>query len=83
MAHDRLDADELPLKHAFLTLMLGVPRPGVAVALQALTSAGLIEIGRGSIVVVDREGLGTEAKGYYGLPARRYRRLMRPAAVAS
>jgi len=77
MAHDRLDGDELLLKHSFLSLMLGVRRAGVTLALRELASAGLIETKRGCIVIVDREGLEAEAKGMYGTPEREYRRLMR------
>ena len=42
MAHDRVDGDELPLTHEFLGMMLGSPRPGVTLAVQALEKAGLI-----------------------------------------
>ena len=36
MAHDRIGSDILPLTHEFLSLMLGVRRPGVTDALKSL-----------------------------------------------
>ena len=33
MSQDRLDGDDVPLTHEFLSLMLGVTRPGVTIAL--------------------------------------------------
>ncbi len=41
-AFARLESDELPLTHEFLGRMLGVPRPGVTIARQALERVGLI-----------------------------------------
>jgi CRP-like cAMP-binding protein len=78
MAHDRTDGNELPLVHEFLALMLGVRRPGVTVAIQALESRGLIGSSRARIVVLDRKGLERTAKGLYGLPEAEYDRLMGP-----
>ena len=40
MANDRLDGDEIPLTHEFLSLMLGVRRAGVTVALNYLEHRG-------------------------------------------
>jgi CRP-like cAMP-binding protein len=40
MANDRLDGDEIPLTHEFLSLMLGVRRAGVTVALHYLEHRG-------------------------------------------
>ena len=40
MAADRLDNGELPLTHEFLSMMLGVRRPGVTVAIQELERTG-------------------------------------------
>jgi CRP-like cAMP-binding protein len=77
MAHDRIDGDELPLKHEFLALMLGVRRAGVTVALQELTSASLIQTRRGHVLIMDREGLEEAANGLYGTPEAEYKRLMR------
>jgi len=63
MAHDRLDGDEIPLTHDFLSLMLGVRRAGVTVALNRLKGKALIRLSRGQIVVLDREGLKASASG--------------------
>jgi CRP-like cAMP-binding protein len=57
MSHDRFDSDELPLTQEFLAVMLATPRPVVTRAVGALTSEGVIAHGRGSVTVVDREGL--------------------------
>src|SRR5215207_5826972 len=42
MTDDRLDCDELPLTHDFLSMMLGVCRPGVTLAVQSLEGNRLI-----------------------------------------
>ncbi len=65
MAHDRLDDDTIPLTHEFLSLMLGVRRAGVTVALNALERKGVIELTRGQILITDREGLVASANGSY------------------
>jgi len=56
MAQDRIGEDELILTHEFLSLMLGVRRAGVTVALQHFESTGLISTSRGSITIKDRPG---------------------------
>ena len=66
MAHDRLDNDELAITHEFLSLMLGVRRPGVTVALSLLERSALITTDRGVISIVDRAGLKGAANGAYG-----------------
>lgn len=76
MAHDRLDGDELPLTHEFISLMLGVRRAGVTVALHALSQQALIHQARGTIHIVDREGLELVAGPYYGVPEAELQRLM-------
>ena len=66
MAHDRrLDDDTIPLTHEFLSLMLGVRRAGVTVALNALERKGVISLTRGQILITDREGLKASANGSY------------------
>jgi CRP-like cAMP-binding protein len=65
MAADRLDNGELPLTHEFLSMMLGVRRPGVTVAIQELEHRGAISRRRGRIVILDREALEKLSNGTY------------------
>ena len=76
MAHDRIGEDTLTLTHEFLSLMLGVRRPGVTEALHALREQGLISYGRGQITVKDRKGMERTAGEAYGTPEAEYRRLI-------
>jgi CRP-like cAMP-binding protein len=54
---DRTGLDVLPLTQEFLSLMLGASRPDVNVAAVALQRAGLISHTRGTVTILDREGL--------------------------
>ena len=65
MANDRLRGDEVPLTHEFLSLMLGVRRAGVTVALHYLEQRALIRMSRKQIVITDRKGLQAAANGCY------------------
>lgn len=65
MAQDRIGGDQLALTHEFLSLMLGVRRPGVTVALQELEREGLIANKRSTITILDREGLEAHSNGTY------------------
>jgi CRP-like cAMP-binding protein len=65
MAQDRLDGDELPLTHEFLSFMLGTHRPGVTIALKVLENAGLIAHRRGKIRILDRKKLEKTSNGTY------------------
>jgi CRP-like cAMP-binding protein len=76
MAHDRIGDDTLPLTHEFLSLMLGVRRPGVTEALHALRKQELISYARGQITVKNRKGLERKAGTAYGTPEAEYRRLI-------
>jgi CRP-like cAMP-binding protein len=68
LVHDRLARDELPLTHELLSIMLGMPRPGVTLALGRLTSEGLVETGRGRITILKRRRLEAKCKGIYEPP---------------
>ena len=80
MTDDRLEGGDLPLTHEFLAMMLGVRRPGVTLAMQALESNGLIRASYGRITVLDRAGLETLAKDAYGLAEAEYARVMGEAS---
>jgi CRP-like cAMP-binding protein len=76
MSQDRLRSDDLPLKHAFLALMLGVRRSGVTDALHSIEGIGIIKATRANIRVLDRAGLEQLAGGSYGVPEAEYDRVM-------
>jgi CRP-like cAMP-binding protein len=75
MAHDRVAGDEIPLTHEFLAVMLGVRRAGVTIAVEDLESRGFIQARRGLIVVRDRRGMETLARGVYGVAEAEQERL--------
>lgn len=75
MAHDRIDGDTLPLTHEFLAIMLGVRRAGVTVALREFERRAMIDRSRGSIMVLNRQGLEVAANGYYGAAEAEMRRI--------
>ena len=65
MAADRLDNGELALTHEFLSMMLGVRRPGVTEAILELERQGVISRRRGRIVILDRGALQKLSNGTY------------------
>ena len=73
---DRVGADEVPLTHEFLAMMLGVRRASVTLVLQPLQERGLINGRRGVISVLDRRGLEVEACECYQKIRDEYERLM-------
>src|SRR5215210_609797 len=72
MTDDRLAREELPLTHDFLSMMLGVRRPGVTIAVQTLEGGGLIRAKRRGITVLDRTGLEGVAGNAYGVSEAEY-----------
>ena len=75
MVGDR-QGETFNVTHEFLGLMLAVRRSGVTLAIQMLEGKGLIRATRGTISIVDRNGLIAHANGAYGLPEREYRRIL-------
>lgn len=75
MAHDRLPGDRIPLTHELLSIMLGVRRPGVSLALNKMEEEGMIETQRSVIIIRSRAGLKKIAKGFYGVPEAEQERL--------
>ena len=47
MAHDRVEGDEFPMTHEYLSMMLGVRRAGITVAAGQLQKAGYLRYERG------------------------------------
>jgi CRP-like cAMP-binding protein len=57
LVRHRIDSDELPLTHEFLSMMLAVRRAGVTMAARSFQGAGLIKYRHGHITVLDPNGL--------------------------
>src|SRR3954453_5685892 len=70
MCHDRLDGDDLPLVHEFLSLMLGVQRSGVTLALHMLEAGDMIRAKRGLITITGRGKWEDVAGAATGCPRR-------------
>jgi CRP-like cAMP-binding protein len=83
MGHDRVEGDEFPMTHEFLSMMLGVRRAGITVAAGALQKAGLIRYERGRMRITDRPGLEAAACECYGIARRAYDRLLGPPSGAN
>jgi hypothetical protein len=75
MTHDRVHAETLPLTQEVLAQMLGVRRPTVTLAAGILKKAGLIEYSRGSVKILDRDGLESATCGCYRIIKDEFDRL--------
>ena len=75
MTRDRTATNDLVITHEFMALMLGVRRAGVSVALQAFEDQGLVSLARGSVTILDRDGMEEKANGLYGVPEAEFERL--------
>ena len=77
MCADRTTDGHVAITHEFLSVMLGMRRPGVTVAIQVLEGMHLIRAKRGLIRITDRPGLEQVAsKAGYGRAEAEYERLM-------
>ena len=79
---DRIDTDTVEVTHEFLSLMLGIRRAGVTIALGVMKTAGLLSVRRGAITVLDRTALEALADDAYG-PAESVRIDVAGALAAS
>ena len=73
--HDRVEADDFPLKQEFLAIMLGVRRPTVTVVLRNLQRSGLISTGYGRIRILQRKRLEAASCECYGVIREHFARL--------
>jgi CRP-like cAMP-binding protein len=73
---DRVESNELPLTHEFISKMLGVRRAGVTEAANSLQQAGLIRYTRGRITILNREELEAASCSCYGIIKGEFARLL-------
>lgn len=76
LSHDRLHSNELVMTHDLISNMLGVRREGVTLAAQKLAKRKLIKNVRGTITVIDRQGLEVAACECYKVVNTEYNRLL-------
>ena len=76
LSHDRLDSDKLVMTHDLISNMLGVRREGVTLAAQKLAKRKLIKNVRGTITVLDRQGLEDAVCECYEVVNKEYNRLL-------
>jgi len=72
MARDRLDTDDLPLTQELLSTMLGVRRASVTTTVGILQRAGVIDLVRGHLVILDRHRLEHMSCECYAAVRREY-----------
>jgi CRP-like cAMP-binding protein len=76
LSHDRLESDKLVMTHDLISNMLGVRREGVTLAAQKLAKRKLIKNVRGTINVIDRQGLEEAVCECYKVVNNEYNRLL-------
>lgn len=76
LSHDRLTSDKLVMTHDLISNMLGVRREGVTLAAQKLAKRKLITNDRGTITVIDRQGLEYAVCECYQVVNDEYNRLL-------
>jgi CRP-like cAMP-binding protein len=82
MTHDRVEGESFELTHEFLSLMLGVRRAGVTVAMGVLQAAKIIQYTRGRVTVLDRPRLEEASCGCYHITRTQLDRLLGGASAA-
>ena len=76
MTYDRMQSDSFLLTQEFLAMMLGVQRPTVSLAAAKLQKSGLIKYHRGTIEVLDRDGLESRSCECYEVVRTEFERLL-------
>ena len=74
--HDRIDSNKLVMTHDLISNMLGVRREGVTLAAQKLAKRKLIKNIRGTISIIDRQGLEEAVCECYQVVNDEYNRLL-------
>ena len=73
---DRVGRNEFPMTQELLAVMLGVRRPSVTLAVNALQRARLIEYGHKRLLILDRAGLEAASCECYAIVKKSFARLL-------
>ena len=79
-AHDRSGDEPIRLTQETLAQMLGVQRTTISAVARVLQDAGIIDIGRGKVTVLDRPGLEKHACECHAAVEAHFRRVLPKAA---
>lgn len=75
MTHDRVCSDSFNLTQEFIADMLGVHRPSVSLVAGSFQKAGFIKYARGTMVILNREGLEQASCECYAAGLQAFARL--------
>jgi CRP-like cAMP-binding protein len=73
LAHDRIGGDRVPVTHGVIASALGVRRPGVSKTVADLEGRRIVEGSRGSLRILDIEGLRRNACECHKIVQNRFR----------
>jgi CRP-like cAMP-binding protein len=82
MCQDRAMSCTLELTHEFLSIMLGVRRAGVSIAIGKLQADGILNGARGRVQIKDRQGLEAASCECYQVVRKEYQRLLGREALS-
>lgn len=82
LACDALEGDVLPITHDYLSIILGLRRPGVTETLNRFEQQGLVRKMRGVLQVRNRGALAQKACSCYGVTSNAYRWAKEPETTA-
>jgi CRP-like cAMP-binding protein len=82
MMHDRADGETLQYTHEFLSHILGANRKSVTLAAQSMQDAGLISYHRGTMQVLDRQGMEQASCECYAIVKERFDAFLTPPQSA-
>jgi CRP-like cAMP-binding protein len=82
MMHDRADGETLQYTHEFLSHILGANRKSITLAAQSMQDAGLISYHRGTMQILDRQGMEKASCECYAIVKERFDAFLTPPLTA-
>ena len=82
MMHDRADGETLQYTHEYLSHILGANRKSITLAAQSMQDAGLINYHRGTMQILDREGMEKASCECYAIVKERFDAFLTPPVTA-